>query len=318
MNTESVINDMLSGKMPEDQIERYLVDLSARGETVDDLVGAAKALRKHVTGLVAPADAIDCCGTGGDGRQTLNISTAVAFVVAAAGVPVAKHGNRSASSQSGAADVLEALDVPLDVSFDHLEEALDTVGFCFLMAPLHHRAMAHVAPVRKKIGRRTIFNLLGPLANPASVRRQMVGVFAPEWVMPMAQALQKLGLETAWVLHGNGMDEVTLDGPTTVAVLEKGVITEKTLQPEDFGLPRMPSTEVIRGADATYNAKKLRALLEGEHSPYRDIVLANAAAALVMAGMAKDLKDGVAKAANVIDDGHALDILNDYRQHVSA
>lgn len=317
MNTETAINDMLTGKMSENDMAKYLTDLADRGETVDDLVGAAKAMRKHVTSIIAPADAIDCCGTGGDGRQTLNISTAVAFVVAACDVPVAKHGNRSASSQSGAADVLEALDIPLDPSFDQLEEALDVVGYCFLMAPVHHRAMAHVANVRKNLGRRTIFNLLGPLVNPASVRRQMVGVYANEWVYPMAEALKQLGTEAAWVFHGDGLDEITLDGPTRVAKLSKGVITEETLQPEDFGLPRTKDKEELRGAGAEFNARKLRALLEGEKSAYRDVVVANAAAALVMAGMAKDLKGGVATASNALDEGHALDILNAYRDHVS-
>jgi anthranilate phosphoribosyltransferase len=308
---------MLSGRMSQDDMLKFLNDLADRGETVDDIVGAARALRKHVTGLIAPADAIDCCGTGGSGRHTLNISTATALVVAANGVPVAKHGNRSHNNPSGAADVLEALDIPLDPSFDKLEEALDVVGFCFLMAPLHHRAMAHVAPVRKAIGRRTIFNLLGPLTNPASVRKQLVGVPDRKWLRPMSEALQKLGGEAAWVVHSDSLDEVTLAGPTYVARFQNAdPVEEVTLTPEDFGLP-MHGYEDIRGADAAYNARALQALLEGKHDAYFDVVCANAAAALVMAGAARDVKDGVQKARDVIEDGRALDILNDYRRHVS-
>jgi anthranilate phosphoribosyltransferase len=216
--------------------------------------------------------------------------------------------------------VLEALDVPLDVSLDQLEEALDNVGFCFLMAPYHHGAMAHVAPVRKSLGRRTIFNLLGPLANPAHVQRQMVGVYDRKWVRPMAEALKALGSRAAWVVHGyaggDGMDEISLSGPTHVAKLENGAITETILQPEDFGLARI-NFDDISGGDAAHNARALLDLLEGARGAYHDIVVANAAAALVMTGDAKDLKDGVRRAAQVLEDGHALDILNDYRRHVT-
>lgn len=318
MTTEDAINAMLAGQMSQPDMAKFLTELADRGETVEDLVGAARAMRKHVSGLVAAADAIDCCGTGGSGRHTLNISTAVALVVAACGVPVAKHGNRSPTNPSGSADVLEALDIPLDADFDHLEEALDTVGFCFLMAPLHHRAMAHVAPVRKDLGRRTIFNLLGPLANPANVQRQMVGVPAPQWLLPMAQALKALGCKGAWVVHSDGLDEITLTGPTFVAALDKsGNIKEFTLNPDDFGLPPT-SREGIRGGDAQYNALALRNLLEGSHSPYRDTVVANAAGALVMTGNVKNLKDGVIKAVNAIDNGDALDVLNAYRNHITS
>ncbi len=316
MNTEDAINAMLAGDMPEKDMAAFLTALADRGETVDDIVGAARALRKHVTGLIAPGDAIDVCGTGGDGLHTLNISTAVAFVVAACDVPVAKHGNRSSSSRCGAADVLEKLNVPLDVSFDALEDALDNIGFCFLMAPLHHRAMAHVAPVRRALGRRTVFNLLGPLANPAAVRRQMVGVYAKDRVRPMAEALMALGSTAAWVVHGDGMDEISLSGPTHVAMLQNGVITETTLTNADFGLPAIAQAD-ITGGDAAVNAKALSELLGGVQSPYRDTVLANAAAALVMTGAAHDLKDGVSRAARALDEGLARDILDDYRSLVS-
>lgn len=317
MTTETTISDMLAGKQSQSDMAAYLTALSDRGETVDDIVGAAKALRRHVTGLYAPADAIDCCGTGGGTYHTLNISTAVALTVAACGIPVAKHGNRSSTSPCGAADVLEALNIPLDVSFDKLEEALDNVGFCFLMAPLHHRAMAHVAPVRKSLGRRTIFNLLGPLANPANVNRQLVGVYAAQWVRPMAEALKTLGSKSAWVVHGSGLDEITLSGETNVAILDAhGTITEKILTPKNFDLPPI-APDAIAGGDADFNARALQRLLEGEHGPYRDTVMANAAAALVMAGDAKTLPEGVAKARDVLEDGHALDILNEYREHVS-
>ncbi|MCB1537535.1 MAG: anthranilate phosphoribosyltransferase [Alphaproteobacteria bacterium] len=315
--TESTIDAMLAGRMSEPEMAAFLTALADRGESVADIVGAARALRRHVTGLYAPADAIDCCGTGGDGLNTLNVSTAVAFVLAACGVPVAKHGNRAASSRSGAADVLEKLNIPLDVSFDVLEDALDNIGFCFLMAPLHHRAMAHVAPVRKALARRTIFNLLGPLANPAAVRRQMVGVYAPRWVRPMAEALKELRSEAAWVVHGDGMDEISLSGPTQVAMLAHGAITETTLTHADFGLPQI-DPQALRGGDAAFNARALKDLLTGEQSAYRDTVLANAAAALVMTGNARDLKDGVRRAAAALDDGDAMGVLDRYREILTA
>lgn len=317
MSTESTISAMLAGTMSEPEIAKFLTELADRGETVEDIVGAARAMRKHVSGIIARSDAIDCCGTGGDGQNTLNISTAVALVLAACDVPVAKHGNKSSSSGCGAADVLAALEVPLDVSYDKLEEALEKYCFCFLMAPFHHRAMAHVAPVRKALGRRTIFNLLGPLTNPANVRRQMVGVFAQKWVRPMAEALKILGCKGAWVVYGDGMDEITLSGPTHVAMLDdKGNITETILQPEDFGLPRC-KPEDIKGGDIEFNAMHLRDLLEGERSAYRDTVLANAAAALVMTGDVKNLKDGVKHAADALDGRLPLDILFDYKEHCS-
>ncbi len=315
--TQAAIDAMLSGQMPPADMAAFLTALAERGETVEDLVGAARALRTHVSPVDAPEDAVDCCGTGGDGRHTLNISTAVAFVLAGCGVPVAKHGNRAASSRCGAADVLAALDIPLDVPRDRLESALRDIGFCFLMAPGHHRALAHVAPVRKTIGHRTIFNLLGPLANPAGVKRQMVGVYAPQWVVPMAEALRALGATTAWVVHGDGMDEIALSGPTKVAILDSSSrISETILQPADFGFQRIDADE-LRGGDAADNARALQDLLDGELGAYRDTVVANAAAALMMAGRAPDLRTGVTLATAALDEGRARAVLDAYRQAVS-
>ncbi len=315
--TEAMITDMLSGKLEHADIAYYLTSLADRGETVSDIVGAARALRRHVNGFVAPATAVDCCGTGGDGRHTLNISTATAFVVAACGVPVAKHGNRASSSKCGAADVLEALGVNLEASIDVLEDALAKIKFCFLMAPMHHRAMAHVAPVRKALGRRTVFNLVGPLANPANVKRQMVGVFAQQWVRPMAEALKALGSTSAWVVHGDGMDEISLTGETHVAMLSAdGSITEQILTASDFGLEPINADD-LTGADATFNARALMEFLQGKHSAYRDTVLANAAAILMMTGNAENLKDAVSKAAQVIDSGAALTVFNTYQDMVA-
>ncbi|MBU6235165.1 MAG: anthranilate phosphoribosyltransferase [Alphaproteobacteria bacterium] len=314
---EAEISAMLKGEREHADIAYFLTSLADKGETVEEITGAARALRKHVSGIFAPATAIDCCGTGGDGRHTLNVSTAVAFVVAACGIPVAKHGNRASSSKCGAADVLEALNVPLDTSLDKLEDALRKTNFCFLMAPLHHRAMANVAPVRKALGRRTVFNLLGPLANPANVKRQMVGVFAQSWVTPMAEALKALGSKGAWVVHGDGMDEISLSGPTAVAMLDAaGNIANMTLTHADFGLPKAKSEE-LTGGDARFNADALMDLLEGGPGTYRDTVLANAAGALCMAGAAPSLRDGVAMAAAAIDEGRAKNILFSYRDMVA-
>lgn len=224
-------------------------------------------MREKATPVRAPHDAVDCCGTGGDGTATYNISTAVALVCAAAGVPVAKHGNRAASSRSGAADVLERLGVNLDAPKERLEAALHEMNFAFLMAPHHHSAMKHVAPVRKKLGRRTIFNLLGPLSNPAGTKRQLIGVYDEKWLVPMAEALRNLGTEKAWLVHGSdGMDEITVTGGTRIALLENGNITEKTLMPEDFGLTTSPA-ETLRGGDPADNAAALSALLAGEKAP---------------------------------------------------
>lgn len=310
------ITMIMEGGANENDIAAFLTALARRGETVDEITGAAKVMRSKAATIRAPEDALDCCGTGGDDAGTYNISTAVALVAAACGVPVAKHGNRAASSKSGAADVLEALGVNLDARLEKLEQALAELNFCFLMAPRHHEAMRHVVPVRRKLGFRTIFNLLGPLANPAGARLQLIGVFDEKWLEPMAQTLARLGTRKAWVVHGSdGLDEITITGPTRIAVLEDGKVRLDTVYPEDFGLSPGQAKELL-GGSATENASALRALLEGNASAYRDIVIANAAAVLnIHSG--KPLKEAAAIAAAAIDSGRAFGILKDYRELVA-
>ena len=310
--TITAMTAIMNGKCEEDDIAKFLTDMAERGETVDEITGAATVLRSKVTPIKAPHNAVDCCGTGGDASGTYNISTAVALVAASCGVPVAKHGNRAASSKSGAADVLEALGVNLDISIPRLEEALETYNFCFLMAPNHHQAMKHVAPIRKKLERRTIFNLLGPLANPAGTKLQLIGVYDQKLLTPIAQTLKALGTKRAWIVHGtDGLDEITTTGPTNIAVLDDGIITEKTLTPEDFGFSAS-APENIKGGNADENATALRRLLEGEKSAYRDIVIANTAAVLTLHGKAKDIKEGAKQAADAIDNGYSYQTLKDY------
>jgi anthranilate phosphoribosyltransferase len=276
-----------------------------RGETVDELTGGAEALRERMVEVQAPADAIDTCGTGGDASGTFNVSTAAALVVAACGVPVAKHGNRALSSRAGSADILAALGVNIDVEPSRVERAIREAGIGFMMAPRHHGAMRHVAGARVELGTRTIFNLLGPLANPAGARRQLLGVFAHDWIEPLARVLGQLGSERAWVVHGSdGLDELTTTGPSHVAELRAGRVTTFEVTPEEAGLPRA-RLEDLRGADATTNADALRALLDGVRGPYRDIVLLNSAAALVIADRAADLAAGVARAVEAVDSGAA-------------
>jgi anthranilate phosphoribosyltransferase len=307
------MREIMGGRVSDTDLASFLTRLAQRGETTDEITGAARVLREKVDMIDAPDDTVDCCGTGGDAAGTYNISTAVALVVAACGVPVAKHGNRAASSKSGAADVLEALGVNLDMPKSWLEQALRNYNFCFLMAPRHHLAMKHVTPVRKALGFRTIFNLLGPLANPAGTRTQLIGVFDQKWTAPMAAALKSLGTKNAWVVHGSdGLDEITLSGPTYVSTLdEDGTLGEMMLTCDDFGLPRINLAD-IHGGDAAENAAALRALLEGEKTPYRDIVLANAAAVLALHAGTKDLKQFVKKAAEAIDNKSALAVLENY------
>ena len=303
---------IMDGEASEADMAAFLTRLAARGETVDEITGAARVMRVKATTIKAPYGAVDCCGTGGDKSGTYNISTAVALVAAACGVPVAKHGNRAATSKSGAADVLEALGANLDMPREALEESLRTIHFAFLMAPRHHQAMKHVAAVRKQIGTRTIFNLLGPLANPAGTKYQLLGVFDKKWLLPMAEALRKLGSRGAWVVHGSdGLDEITTTGSTHIAILSDGEIKTRELKPDDFGLKTV-KPENLWGGDADQNALALRALLEGQEGAYRDIVLANAAAVLCIHGKAKHLTTGVAKAAEAIDSGLAMQTLKDY------
>jgi anthranilate phosphoribosyltransferase len=279
--------------------------LRVRGETVDELTGGAEALRERMVKVQAPADAIDTCGTGGDASGTFNVSTAAALVVAACGVPVAKHGNRALSSKAGSADILAALGVNIDVEPSRVERAIREAGIGFMMAPRHHGAMRHVAGARVELGTRTIFNLLGPLANPAGARRQLLGVFAHDWIEPLAHVLGQLGSERAWVVHGSdGLDELTTTGPSHVAELRAGRVTTFEVTPEQAGLPRA-RLEDLRGADATTNADALRALLDGVRGPYRDIVLLNSAAALMIADRAGDLAAGVARAVEAVDSGAA-------------
>jgi anthranilate phosphoribosyltransferase len=300
-----VFGQLLSGRASEDEIQAFLIALSARKPTTAEFVGAVAALKTQMRGIAAPPMAIDLCGTGGDGLGTLNISTAVSFVVAGAGVPVAKHGNRSMSSNSGAADILEALGVKIDLLPEAAERTLREIGIVFLFAQTHHPAMRHVAKARQAIGKRTIFNLLGPLANPAGVKRQLVGVFAKEWLEPYAEALRALGCERAMVVHGkDGLDELTTTDITYAVTLEDGAIAQTEITPEDAGLKRS-SLEALRGGGAAENAQALRALLKGEKSAYRDIVVLNAAAALMVAGRVNDIMAGAALAQQLLDSGAA-------------
>jgi anthranilate phosphoribosyltransferase len=305
---EAAFGTIMAGEATPAQIAGLLMAMRVRGETVAELTGAVRAMRARMLAIEAPAGAIDIVGTGGDASGSLNISTATALVVAGCGVPVAKHGNRALSSRSGAADALAALGINLDVPLDRLGAVLASAGMVFLMAPRHHSALRHAAGPRVELGTRTIFNLLGPLANPARVKRQLTGAFAPAWLRPMAETLARLGTEVAWVVHGQGLDEIALSGETQVVALENGMIREFTIAPEDAGLSRAPP-EAIRGGEPAENAQALSALLGGKPGPYRDIVLLNAAAALVVAGRTTDLRTGAAQAARAIDSGTAFAVL---------
>ena len=300
---------IMSGEATASQIGGFLIGLRLRGETVEEIAGAARIMRAKALTLESPPGAMDCCGTGGDGSGSFNISTAVSFVLAGAGVPVAKHGNRALSSRSGAADVLAALGVDIDADLALVRRALREAQVCFLMAPRHHGAMRHVGPTRVELGTRTVFNLLGPLANPAGTRRQLIGVFAAAWVEPLAWVLDQLGAARAWVVHGSdGLDELTTTGPSQVAALQDGQVRTFSVHPEDAGLP-LAKPEDLRGGDAAANAAALTALLDGAAGPYRDIVVLNAAAALIVAGKVADLTDGVRLATEVIDGGLARQAL---------
>ena len=300
---------MMSGDATPSQAGGFLMGLRVRGETVDEITGAAKAMRAKAAKITAPEGAIDTCGTGGDATGTYNVSTAAALVVAACGVPVAKHGNRAMSSKSGSADVLTALGVNIEADHAVVEAAIADVGIGFLMAPRHHGAMRHVAGTRVELGTRTIFNILGPLSNPAGAKRQLIGVFDDKWLVPIAEVLGNLGSERVWVVHGSdGMDELTTTGPSTVASLDGGTVTTFEVNPEDAGLARADLAD-LKGGDPDYNAAALTAVLDGKPSAYRDIVLLNAGGALVVAGKAADLAAGVADAATAVDDGAARRVL---------
>ncbi len=314
--SEAAFATIMAGEATPAQIGAMVMAMRVRRETVAEMVGAVRAMRARMLRVEAPGDAMDVCGTGGDGVGTLNVSTAVTFVLAGLGVPVAKHGNRALSSRTGGADVLTALGVNVDVPLDRLPALLVRAGCAFLYAPRHHAALRHAAGPRVELGTRTIFNLLGPLANPAEVKRQLTGVFDPGWARPMVETLQRLGSERVWLVHGMGLDELTLAGENRVVALEDGAIREFTLAPEEAGLSRAP-VSAIAGGEPAANAAALLALLEGQASAYRDTVLLNAAAALVVAAQVNDLREGVARAAKSIDDGAALDSLETLRRETA-
>jgi anthranilate phosphoribosyltransferase len=298
----------LRGEPTPAQVAAAVTALRIRGETVDEIAAFATAMRDAALTLDHPYDVIDTCGTGGDGQHTFNISTAAALVLAGAGLKVAKHGNRALSSKSGSSDVLSVLGVNLAATPAQQLRSLETAGIAFLFAPTYHGAMRHVGPVRAEIGFRTVFNLLGPLSNPAGAKRQVMGVYDPRLLEPLAEVLGRLGATRAWTVHGKGLDELTTTGPTEVAEWKDGTVRRFTVTPQDAGLP-LASIDDIRGGDAEVNAAALTALLAGERGPYRDIVLLNAAAALVVGERADDLAQGVTLAARVIDDGHAAQAL---------
>ena len=307
---EAAFGAMLDGGLADEDIAQFLVALSERGETAAEIAGAARAMRARLIPISAPANAIDVCGTGGDGHHTLNVSTAVALVVAACGVPVAKHGNRAASSKAGAADTLEALGLNLDRAMDTAEQTLADLGICFLFAGKHHPAMGRIMPIRKKLGRRTIFNLMGPLANPARVRRQLVGIARPAYVAIYAEALARLGTEHSFVVSGDeGLDELSLAGGNELAEIKGGEVRMKRVDAEDAGLAHAP-IDAIRGGDPEHNAAALTALLGGRRGSYRDAVLFNAAGALMVAGEVESWDDGAEEAAEAIDKGLAKALLD--------
>lgn len=305
-----LMRQIMRGEVSPTMTAAILTGLRVKKETVGEIAGAATVMREFALPVQVDdrTNLVDIVGTGGDGSHSVNISTASAFVIAACGVPVAKHGNRGLSSQTGAADVLTALGVKIDLTPDVIGRCIARAGVGFMFAPAHHPAMKHVGPTRVELGTRTIFNLLGPLSNPAGVDRQMVGVFAPEWVGPVAETLKALGATHVWVAHGDGYDEITTTGETHVAELANGKIRTFTLTPEEFGLSRHTKDE-LRGGDAAYNAEALRGVLSGKPGAYRDTVLMNAGAGLVVAGKAAALNDGIATAAAALDAGKAHAVL---------
>lgn len=301
----SAFEQMMAGDATPAQMGALLMALRVRGETVEEITGAVTTMRAKMLRVEAPADAVDVVGTGGDASGSFNISTCAALIVAGAGVPVAKHGNRALSSRSGAADVLTALGVNIDLNPHQIAHCIREAGIGFMFAPAHHPAMKNVNATRVELGTRTIFNLLGPLSNPAGVRRQVVGVFSRQWTEPLAQVLKNLGAERAWVVHGSdGLDEITTAGPTSVSALEGGTVRNFEISPQDVGLPKVKA-EALRGGDSVANAKAVQDVLEGKPSAFRDVALFNAAAALVVAGKAKDLKTGLALAIHALDSGEA-------------
>lgn len=307
--SRQVFDQIFSGSVPAEQIASLLLGLRNKGECVEEILGAVRSMRGNMMTLHSPSGAIDIVGTGGDGHGTLNVSTAASIVVAACGVPVAKHGNRAATSLSGSSDTLSKLGINLEPEWSVLERCLNEIGIVFLFAPRHHPAMKHVIQVRRELGVRTIFNLLGPMTNPANVKRHLIGVYDSKWQRPMAEVLQQLGSERVWCVHGeglgrDGLDEVSTVGPTSVVELKDGTIEQFTISPEDVNLPRVRLDD-LKGGDADVNAEAVRKLLAGKQGPYRDIVLINAAAALVVAGKAESPIQGLQLAAEAIDSGAA-------------
>ncbi len=308
-DAERAFADMLDGEPSDNEIARFLSDLSDRGERAEEIAGAALAMCKRLIPIEAPDNAIDVCGTGGDGHHTLNVSTAVSLVVAACGVPVAKHGNRAASSKAGAADTLEALGLDMDAAGRTAEKTLAEIGICFLFAKNHHPAMARIQPIRQKLGKRTIFNLMGPLSNPARVRRQLIGIARPAYVPIYAEAMARLGTERAFIVSGDeGLDELSLDEGNEMADVQGREVRMRRVDASEAGLTHAP-VEAIRGGDAMHNAKALEALLMGAPGPYRDAVLFNSAGALLVAGVVESWSEGVEEAGEAIDKGLAKALL---------
>jgi anthranilate phosphoribosyltransferase len=305
LEARAAFDIIMGGTATPVQLAAFLMALRVRGETVDEIAGAVDVLRDRMIPVEAPEGAIDIVGTGGDGIGSYNVSTCASFVVAAAGVPVAKHGNRALSSLTGSAEVLTALGVDINIEPEKIGACIVEAGLGFMFAPSHHTAMRHVGPVRVELGTRTIFNLVGPLANPAGAKRQMTGVFARRWVEPVAEVLREHGSVKAWIVHGSdGLDEITITGPTAVAELAGGVVRSFEVTPEDVGLPRADPAQ-LKGGRAEQNARALIGVLEGDRNAFRDIVLMNAGAALVVADAAADLGDGVRRAAAILDSGAA-------------
>jgi len=307
---ESLFGAILDRQVSDEAIAAFLVALSGRGETASEIAGAARAMRARMIAVHAPDGAIDVCGTGGDGHHTLNVSTAVSLVVAACGVPVAKHGNRAASSKAGAADTLEALGLNLAHAGERAESTLNDIGIAFLFAQAHHPSLKHIAPIRRALGCRTIFNLMGPLANPADVQRQLVGIARPDYVPIYAEAIRRLGTARSFVISGDeGLDELSLAGGNEVADVRHDAVAMRRVMPADASLPEYP-VEAIKGGDPAYNADALHRLLMGEHGAYRDAVLLNAAGALIVAGEVSDWREGAEEAAEAIDKGLAKGLLD--------
>ncbi|KQQ46794.1 anthranilate phosphoribosyltransferase [Rhizobium sp. Leaf311] len=300
---------LMSGEATPSQVGGFLMALRVRGETVNEIAGAVSSMRSRMLPVTAPADAMDIVGTGGDGLGTYNISTLASIIVAGAGVPVAKHGNRALSSKSGTADALSVLGVKLDIEPELISRCVAEAGLGFMFAQRHHSSMRHVNPSRVELGTRTIFNLLGPLSNPAGVKKQLLGVFAPHWLVPLAEVLRDLGSESVWVVHGDGLDEITTTGTTQVAALEGGKIRSFELTPADFGVEAVKIDD-LKGGDGVTNAAALREVLGGRRNPYRDVSLCNAAASLVVAGKAETLADGMKIASASLDEGRAAAALD--------